>query len=125
MTINELLREEEIIFEAQTLPGRERLITSVYNILKKLGKNVSRSNIASYEYYLYKQWKKRSSKVKWILAAEKKAVKLGFDPRKYDGQKPGDSSGVGKAEHDGRAYFFTVLRNGMVKHYTKKDKKEE
>lgn len=102
--------------------GRERLITAVIHIVQKNGGALGRQEARDYLFKKYKQWKARSSKAKWIMDLEPKAVELGFNPRDYIDQKPGQSSGVGAPgmkEYEGRAYFFTCLMNGFANHFLK------
>lgn len=100
--------------------GRERLITAVIHIVQKNGGSLGRQEAREYLYKKYKQWKSKSPKVQWILELEAKAIPLGFNPRNYQDQKPGQSSGKNKKEYYGRALFFTGVMNGFANHFLKK-----
>lgn len=132
---DQVIREfEEMIAEADTpskedvkdplyKPGRERLVSALRNKLKKKGVNISRNRLRVFCHEKYKLWKSRDPKVNWILRLEKKAKKLGFDPRWHDAMGAGSSRGTKKSEYAGRAYFFVGLMNGYIRELTAKKKK--
>lgn len=99
--------------------GRERLVTAVIHIVQKNGGSLGRQEAREYLFKKYKQWKSKSPKVKWILDLEEKAKALGFNPRDYQDQKPGQSSGKGSEEYQGRAMFFTRIMNAFANHFLK------
>lgn len=105
--------------------GRERLITAVIHIVQKNGGSLGRQEARDYVYKKYKQWASKSPKVKWILDLEEKAKALGFNPRDYKDQKPGQSAGKEPEEHSGRAKFFTTLMNAFANHFLKQQGLEQ
>lgn len=99
--------------------GRERLITGTINKLNKIGISVSRGTVRSYLYKKYNQWLSGDKGADWIVKAGKKAKTLGFD---IDQFKDGSNEGKDRGSKEGRAYFFTCLFNGFVKHFEKNEK---
>lgn len=100
-------------------PGRERLIAAVVRLVRQNGGSVSVEEVRNYVYEKYKQWASSSPRANAILALEKRAKGLGFNPRTYKNQKPGASAGKNKAEYNGRAFFFTALMNMFGNHFLK------
>ena len=134
MNLREIL-EEEFFLETKKVAegnrykeGRRRLISAVYNKVKKMGGKVNKEAIKAYIVHMYKLWENRSPKVQWLLDLEDKAGTLGFRPRDYKDQKPGDSAGKGKKggpEYEGRAYFFVAVMENFAKHFMNKYNKKK
>lgn len=112
--------------------GRKRLVSAVYNKLKEMGAEANKQEVKNYVVHMYKLWDRKSKEVQWILDLEKRAIELGFNPREYKDQEPGDSAGgigaPGGEEYDGRAFFFVALTEKFAQHfvdkYNKHHKKE-
>lgn len=103
-------------------PGRERLVAAVTRLVRQNGGTVGIDEVRDYVYEKYKQWASSSPKAKSILKIEKRARSLGFNPRNYKNQKPGQSAGKGapgNPEYSGRAFFFTALMNMFGNHFLK------
>lgn len=134
MNLREIL-EEEFVLETKKVAegnrykeGRKRLVSAVYNKVKKMGGKANKEAIRSYVVHMYKLWENRSPKVQWLLDLEDKAGTLGFRPRDYKDQKPGDSAGKGKKggpEYEGRAYFFVAVMENFAKHFMNKYNKKK
>lgn len=103
-------------------PGRERLVAAVTRLVRQNGGAIGISEVRDYVYEKYKQWASSSPEAKAILKLEKRAKALGFNPRNYKNQKPGQSAGKGQKgspEYSGRAFFFTALMNMFGNHFLK------
>ena len=134
MNLREIL-EEEFVLETKKVAegnrykeGRKRLISAVYNKVKKMGGKTNKEAIKAYVVHMYKLWENRSPKVQWLLDLEDKAGALGFRPRDYKDQKPGDSAGKGRKggpEYEGRAYFFVAVMENFAKHFMNKYNKKK
>lgn len=135
MNLREILEEEFILESKKKVAegnkykeGRERLVTAIYNKVKKMGGKVNKKAIKDYVVHMYKLWESRNPKVQWLLDLEDKASSLGFNPRDYKDQKPGDSAGKGgkgSPEYNGRAYFFVAVMENFAKHFMNKYNKKK